>query len=149
MSHPRPFPRGKEALLREVGASIKIKNIQELHRLREAVETKWWESALVLSLFVATLLFLGAAALLLTGPADINRVWMERVVLFCFIPLVFAIVLTLEVLLAKLRALRRLNELSVKVIEAMREELMELRRACKLCEGKRQKAEGKKQKPEA
>jgi len=126
MRHPAPLPRDKETLLREIDASIKIKDIRTLQRLRDAVEVKWWESGLILALFVSALGFLACVALWLTADSASAKTWLEKSVFFWFVPLVFSIVLTLEVVLAKLAALRRLNEVLTDVFEATRQEVDKL-----------------------
>ena len=126
MRFPPPLPRDKETLLRELDASIKIKDIQALERLRERVEIKWWESGLILILFVSALGFLSSVVLLLRRASPISGALMQRWVLVWFIPLVFAIILTLEVVLAKLNALRRLNQATAHVLEALRQEVVQL-----------------------
>ena len=120
MSPPAPYPHDQDRLLREIDASIKIKDIRRIYRLRDEVEVKWWESALVLLLFVSSL---GLLALILiffrSEPGEIQAM-VQRTIFLFLIPFILSIVLTLEVVLVKINALRKLNALSVDLIENMR-----------------------------
>jgi len=126
MTPPPPLPHDKKTLLREVDASIKIRDIRQMDRLRDQVEVKWWESGLILLLFVCALGFLVSAGLWLTARSPQAEAIFLKAVFIWFMPLVFSIILTLEAILRKINALRRLHHLSAQVLESMREDLARL-----------------------
>jgi len=123
------LPRDKDSLIREVDASIKIKDIRTLDRLREMARVRWWESGLILMLFASGLGFLTSVVFLMSTHSDKARVWLEKSTLFWFLPLVFSIILTLEIILTKIAAMRRLNDFSAALIADMRKEIDALRKA--------------------
>ena len=123
MSTPAPYPRDKDKLLREIDASIKIKDIRRVYRLRDEVDVKWWESVLVLLLFVSSLGLLALILIFFRSESVEIQGMVQRMIFLFLIPFIFSIVLTLEVVLMKINALRRLNAISVDLIEAMRREL--------------------------
>jgi hypothetical protein len=127
-SSPPPLPRDKDSLLREVDASIRIKDIRTLDRLRDTARVRWWESGLILLLFASGLGFLTSVVFLMTTQSDKARLWLEKSTLFWFLPLVFSIILTLEIILTKIAAMRRLNEFSAALIADMRKEIDALRK---------------------
>jgi len=123
MNPQSPLPRDKESLLREINARIRIKDIKSLYRLRDQVSVKWYESALILLLFVSTLGFLSFVLLLLLHDSGTAAVLLQRAVLIWSIPLVLTFVLTLEVILAKLNSLRQLNELATHLLDEIQRQL--------------------------
>lgn len=123
MTPQGPMPRDKDSLLREINARIRIKDIKSLYRLREQISVKWYESLLILLLFVSALGFLAFVVLLLFYDGESARVLLERAVLIWTIPLVLTFVLTLEVILNKITSLRQLNELAASLLEAIQKQL--------------------------
>ncbi|MCX7014388.1 MAG: hypothetical protein NTW86_17855 [Candidatus Sumerlaeota bacterium] len=147
MTPPPPLPHDKKTLLREVDASIKIRDIKQMDRLRDQVDVKWWESGLILLLFVCALGFMISTALYLTAqsprPGELlsaqihtdaarladaakalqRKEFLLKAVFIWFLPMVFSIILTLEVILRKINALRRLHHVSAQILETLRKDL--------------------------
>ena len=98
--------REPETLLREVDAAIRIRDIERLQRWRDALEVRWWESATVVMLFVSGLGFIITIFKLI--PAG-NRAlfWF---VFFWFFLFTLTLVASVEMLVAKINALRGLCE---------------------------------------
>lgn len=98
--------REPETLLREVDAAIRIRDIERQQRWREALEVRWWESATVVMLFVSGLGFIITIFNLI--PAE-NRAlfWF---VFFWFFVFTLTLVASVEMLIAKINALRGLCE---------------------------------------
>lgn len=117
MSPQNPLPRDKDSLLRELNARIRIKDIKSFYRLRDEVSVKWYESLLILLLFVSTLGFLAFVVLLLMNDSAKAVALLQRAILVWSIPLVLTFVLTIEVVLGKLNSLRKLNEVFTHLIE--------------------------------
>ncbi len=99
----RPSRRPDE-LLREVDAAIKIRDIGRLQKWRDTIEIQWWESFLVVMLFIAGLGFIITIYKLL--PVD-NRA-LFYFVFFWFSLFTLALVASVEMLIAKISALRGL-----------------------------------------
>ncbi|MFH0793126.1 MAG: hypothetical protein V2A74_03750 [bacterium] len=116
---PEPYPDDKDALLREVSATIRIRDLGELHKLRDQISVKWWESALILLLFVAATGFVATAGRILI--AQESKISLFVLIWFC--AMVVALVATLEFILLKLRALRRLQELDSRFLSEVSQRL--------------------------
>lgn len=122
--NPQPhLPPDKDSLLREINARIRIKDIKSFYQLREQVSIKWYESVLILLLFVSTLGFLTFVALLLLHSGSKANALLERAVLIWCIPLVLTFVLTIEVILSKMNSLRKLHELASQLLEDIQKQL--------------------------
>lgn len=104
---PEPYPEDKDTLLREVSATIRIRDLRELDKLRDQISIKWWESTLILLLFVSSTGFVATVGRVLL--AQESKISIFVLVWFC--AMIVALVATLEFILMKLRALRRLQEL--------------------------------------
>lgn len=114
---PEDFRPARDAktLLREVDAAIRVKDIQKLYRYRAQVERQWWESGLMVLMFISGLGFIITIYKLIP---------FERPLLFWFVFFWFALfVLTLiaiiEMILTKLSALRALYELNSRLLEEL------------------------------
>ncbi|OPZ17360.1 MAG: hypothetical protein BWZ10_01219 [candidate division BRC1 bacterium ADurb.BinA364] len=118
MSIPPPLPSDKERLLREVDASIRIKDLRRLDHLNEAVDFKWWESALILLMFLCALGFIITALVALDAeqsrPETLGM--LRKILLGWTIPLVFSFVFVCEMTLLKLRAMRRLTRFTSELV---------------------------------
>jgi len=128
MSEPRPqppLPRDKETLLREVNARIRIKDIKALYRLRDEIEVKWWEPLVLLLLFCSALGFLGFIVLILMNVKPSVQPLLQKSSLIWCIPLVLTLVLTLEMVLSRLNALRQLNRRMLQLLEDMQRQMEE------------------------
>jgi len=116
-------PRDPKMLLREMTARIKIKDIARLAKLRDRVTVKWYESALVGLLFVASLTFLAVVLRLLPRPHPLVYYFVAG----SSIALILIVTAVLEFLLRKFHAMRRLYEHQSRLIEELDKELAQLR----------------------
>ncbi|PKO15029.1 hypothetical protein CVU37_13570 [candidate division BRC1 bacterium HGW-BRC1-1] len=98
--------RKPDELLREVDAAIKVRDIGRLQKWRDTIEIQWWESFLVVMLFIAGLGFIITIYKLL--PVE-NRV-LFYFVFFWFFLFTLALVASVEMLIAKISALRGLTQ---------------------------------------
>lgn len=122
MSIKEPFPEKAEDLVREVDATIKIKDIKEIYRLKDIISIKWWETALVLLLFFSGTGFLITLSQLnYLFPPEKSIVL--TFILFWFIILMFILIATVEFLINKIKALRKLYEVQTKVISILQNEV--------------------------
>ncbi|MBX7243912.1 MAG: hypothetical protein K1X53_00335 [Candidatus Sumerlaeaceae bacterium] len=113
------LPRDPKKLVREVDAAIRLSDIEKLQRYRDAVESKWWESGLVVLLFISGFAFIITIFKLIPGqnPA---LFWFVFGWFFLF---VMAVVASIEFLLTKIRALRRLYEIQAATLEKLEKDL--------------------------
>lgn len=103
----RAFPRDPERLLREVDASIRIREIEEWQRLKENVSIQWWESALVALLFISGIgIIVTIAKLIPDVPAILYYFILAWSILW-----ILTLISCVEFLLLKFRALRRMHEI--------------------------------------
>ena len=110
----RPSHKPDE-LLREVDAAIKVRDIGRLQKWRDTIEIQWWESLLVVLLFIAGLGFIITIYKLL--PAE-NRA-LFYFVFFWFFLFTLALVASVEMLIAKISALRGLIQWQEERIERL------------------------------
>jgi hypothetical protein len=108
-----PLPRDAPTLAREVDAALRVKDIRRLHRWRDALERKWYESGIIVLLFISGLGFMITVYKML--PAG-------NTLLFWFIFAWFALfvlslIAVIEFLLAKVHALRQLYYLQSRQVE--------------------------------
>jgi hypothetical protein len=107
------YARDPETLLREVDAAIRIKDIEAVQRYRDQVELKWWESGIVILLFISGLGFIITIFKLI--PAQ-NPV-LFKFVLFWFVLFTITLIAAVEFLLVKINALRQLYEINARILE--------------------------------
>ncbi len=106
------YPRDPERLLREVDATIRIKDIQEWQRLRERVEIQWWESALIALLFISGIGILVTIAMLIPRePAALYYFILAWCALW-----ILTLITCVEFLIQKFRALRRMHEVTDRML---------------------------------
>ncbi|MCX7716795.1 MAG: hypothetical protein N2111_00105 [Candidatus Sumerlaeaceae bacterium] len=115
-----PLPRDARTLLREVDAAIQVKDIGRIHRWRNVLERKWYESGLTVILFISGLGFMITVYKLL--PAG-------NTLLFWFIFAWFALftlslIGVIELLLAKVHALRELYQIQSQRVEHLERRLL-------------------------
>lgn len=122
MTLKEPFPKNPEVLVKEVDATIKIKDIKEIYRLKDIVAIKWWETLLVLILF-----FSGTGFLFTVLQTDYlfppDKSIILKFILVWFVILILTIIATIEFLLQKFRALRKLYELQTNLILSLQKEV--------------------------
>jgi hypothetical protein len=109
------LPRDPEKLLREVDAAIRIKDIKNIQRYRDRVELKWWESGIVILLFISGLGFMITIYKLLPSEGT-PLFWF---VFFWFALFTITLVAAVEFLLAKIAALRSLYEINARVLDTL------------------------------
>lgn len=114
---PEEFRPSRDAgtLIKEVDAAIRVKDIQKVHRYRERVERQWWESGIVVMLFISGLGFIITIYKLI--PHD--QPMLFGFIFFWFALFIFTLVATIEIVLAKINALRALYELNSRILEEL------------------------------
>lgn len=117
---PKPYPPDQESLSREVYATLKIKDIQDYYRLKERLTVKWWEFLVMALLFVSALGFI-VTTLYLLPPKNLQLYF--RFLAFWSILLVIALIASIEILIAKVRALYHLLRYQDQLISALQRQL--------------------------
>lgn len=107
--------RDPKMLIKEVDAAIRVKDIQKIHRYRERVERQWWESGIMLMLFISGLGFTITIYKLIPSE-DPRLFWF---VFFWFALFVITLIATIELLLTKISALRSLYEINSRLIDEL------------------------------
>lgn len=118
MSQP-PFPRDKDELLREIDVRMRLADIRRSYETKSRLAPKWWEAGVVLLLFASALGLLASLVQYVQLQGHPLNVWM----LFWFSLMILTIVLTFEFLLVKIYALRRANDLLLRMFEDLHERL--------------------------
>lgn len=111
------LPRGKDELLREVDLRIRLTDIRKLYETKYRLAPKWWEGIILLLLFSAALGLLASLVQYARSTGTLIDNWM----IFWFGLMVMTIVFSFEFLLVKIYALRRANEIVVRILEDVRE----------------------------
>lgn len=124
MNRENDYPQEAEKLLKEVSARIKIKDIKELYQLRDQVVFKWWETLILLLLFGAGLGFIVTAFFLVP---EKNTDIFFNFLTFWVVLLTLTLIATIEFLILKFRALRRLHTLHSRWIEETQKDLKQLK----------------------
>lgn len=115
------MPRDRDSLVREVDALIRISDIQTIHRYRDQMENKWWEPAIVALLFISGLGFVLTIYKLIPAQEPL-LFWF---VFGWFALFVLTLIASIEFLLLKISALRRLHEVHTRVIDQLLKERKE------------------------
>jgi hypothetical protein len=115
MVEPR-LPRGKEELLREVDLRLRLSDIRRLHDMKARIAPKWWEGAILLLLFASALGLLVSLVQYARASGLMLHYWL----VFWFGLMIVTVVFSFEFLLIKIYALRRANEVSVRLLEDVR-----------------------------
>lgn len=105
--------RDPKTLIQEVDAAIRVKDIQKVHRVRERVERQWWESGIVVMLFISGLGFIITIYKLIPQGEPL----LFGFIFFWFALFILTLITTIEILLAKIGALRALYELNSRILE--------------------------------
>jgi hypothetical protein len=145
MDIPRWKWSSRDQLLQELDARVKIKDIQAVYDLKDALRYRWWEPLLKMAVLLAGICFAVTFIHLLNRGVDLigaldaesetpglSRDSVKLV--FAFIAGSFSIMLvsgllSLEILLARLAAMRRLHEIELNIIEHLQGEVESLRSA--------------------
>jgi hypothetical protein len=113
------LPRDPDRLLREVDAAIKIKDIKNVIQFRDRVQLKWWESGIIILLFMSGLGFVLTIYKLIPA-GNPALFWF---VFLWFVVFVVTLVATIEFLLAKINALRNLYEINSRILARIEKEM--------------------------
>lgn len=125
MDEQRAYPRDAKHLLREVDATIRIKDIREWHRLRDVVAIKWWESSLLALLFISGIgIIVTVAKLIPNDPRILYYFILGWSVLW-----ILTLISCIEFLILKFRALRRMHEITDRVIRRLESDADRVRAA--------------------
>lgn len=111
--------RRQRELLRDLDVAGRLKDIRDAEDLRDQLAPKWWETAVGLLQFSATLGFLAA---LLQHP-QLRSDRLTQLLIFFFIVMVLSLVLGFEFLIFKLHHLRRAHTLAQRRIQSLEQRL--------------------------
>ena len=123
MLSPHFLSRDPHQLLREVDASIRVKDIQEWQDLRDILMIKWWEPILLILLFISGI---GIIVTLFKLVPNSNVLLHRFIVGWCAL-WILTLVSCIEFLLHKFRALRRMREISDRALHQLQAEINQLR----------------------
>lgn len=121
------LPRGKDELLREVDLRLRLTDIRKLYETKHRLAPKWWESGILLILFASALGLLASLVQYARSTGTVIDNWL----VFWFGLMILTVVFSFEFLLVKIYALRRANELMVRILEDARERIDALEAASK------------------
>lgn len=121
---PPSYPHDPKRLLREVNAAIRLRDIEEWHRLRDAVAFQWWESALLALLFISGVGILVTIAKLIPDQPRL----LYYFILGWSVLWILTLIACVEFLILKFRALRRMHEITERHLRKLDEEFEELHR---------------------
>jgi hypothetical protein len=110
------FPRQKDQLLREIDLRMRLGDIRKVYETKSRLAPKWWEGVILLVLFSSALGLLASLVQYARSTGTVIDNW----IIFWFGLMVLTVVFSFEFLLVKIYALRRANELVVKILEEMR-----------------------------
>ena len=116
----KPYPRDADSISREVSATLKVKDITQYYRLRDRLQFKWWEFFVMALLFVAGLGFVVTMLYLL--PSHNLQLYL-RFLAFWTVILVFAVIASLEILIAKVKALYLLLYYQAHLLQDLQREI--------------------------
>jgi hypothetical protein len=112
MSPERP-PRDPRQLLVEMDARLKVREIREADRLRRAVDTRWWEPGLLAVLFVSGIGVVFTVLQLVPAGNEL----LYGFIVFWILLHVVTVILCLEFLSHKFRALRQMHARTTRVLD--------------------------------
>lgn len=110
------FPRQKDQLLREVDLRLRLGDIRKLYETKSRLAPKWYEGIILLLLFASALGLLASLVQYARSTGTVLDNW----IIFWFGLMVLTVVFSFEFLLVKIYALRRANELMVRIVDDMR-----------------------------
>lgn len=110
------FPRQKDQLLREVDLRLRLGDIRKLYETKSRLAPKWYEGIILLLLFASALGLLASLVQYARSTGTVLDNW----IIFWFGLMVLTVVFSFEFLLVKIYALRRANELMVKIVDDLR-----------------------------
>lgn len=115
MNQPR-YPRNKDELIKEVDLRLRLTDIRKMYDTKYRLAPKWWEGIILLVLFASALGLLAS----LVQYARATGTMIDNWLIFWFGLMVLTIVFSFEFLLIKIYALRRANEVVVRILEDLR-----------------------------
>jgi len=118
------YPRNPKDLEAEVGAVVRIKDIEELYKLKDEVAVKWWETGLIILLFASGFGFLLTATQLIPVKEPLLY-WFS---LFWVAAILLTMIGCIEFLIGKIRALRRLYEIQTRLLMTIQKDLDEIKK---------------------
>ncbi len=143
MDIPRLRWSTKKELLQELDARVRVKDIKLVYDLKEAIGLRWWEPLLKILVLVAgigfavTFVHLLDRAVTVLAAVDAQTsqpgIAPETArLIFWFIAGAFSLMLiaglvSLEILMARIAAMRRLHQVQLKLIEHLQAEVDEMR----------------------
>jgi len=110
------FPRQKDQLLREVDLRLRLGDIRKLYDTKSRLAPKWYEGIILLLLFASSLGLLASLVQYARSTGTVLDNW----IIFWFGLMILTVVFSFEFLLVKIYALRRANELMVRIVDDMR-----------------------------
>lgn len=110
------FPRQKDELLREVDLRMRLGDIRKVYETKSRLAPKWYEGIILLLLFASALGLLASLVQYARSTGTVLDNW----IIFWFGMMVLTVVFSFEFLLVKIYALRRANELLVRVVDDIR-----------------------------
>jgi Ca2+/Na+ antiporter len=123
VSSERPLPHDSDMLVKEVTATVKIKDIKEIYRLKDRLSVKWWEPAVIFLLFISGFGFIFTVTRIV-HTKDPEQFF----VFFWFVLLLLTLIAATELLISKIKALRRLSEIQMRLITDLQKEVEHLKR---------------------
>ena len=120
----KDFPSQPKELEAEIDAIIKIKDIEELYRLKEYLAVKWWESGLIILLFASGLGFFLTVIRLI----PVREPFLYWFSLFWFAAILLTLIGCIEFLIGKIRVLRQLYEIQTRLLTSMQKDLEGLKK---------------------
>jgi hypothetical protein len=129
-NQPHP-PRDRETLVRDVSVSLQLKDIKRDQELKEQAAARWWERGVVTLLFLSTVGFLTTLIAINFAPVEKTPLIFKYVLYITFGVMMVSLIGLLEILLAKLAALRRLYTLLRGEVGALQRRLQEQEKAKK------------------
>jgi hypothetical protein len=118
------YPRDPEVLSSELAAINRIRDLEKLQQLNEYISTKWWETGLVLLLFVSGFGFILTVSKIIPTE-NMTIYWF---ILFWVVSIVLSIILCIEFLLSKFRAIRKLYILQTMALQYQWREISEIKK---------------------
>ncbi len=122
------FPRNKDQLIREIDLAGELKDIRDAIQLRHILRPHWWETMVGVAQFAAAMGLL--AALLYQRATNPDGV-MNDLVVFWAAVLVLALVFGFEMMIFKIHHLRRANQISIRLIDDLRNRVEKLENPCR------------------
>ena len=129
-NQPNP-PRDPEALVRDVQVSLQLKDIKRDQTLGERASAHWWERGIITVLFLSTVGFLTTLITINFAPQEQIPTLFKYILYVTFGVMMVALIALLELVLAKLAAVRRIFTLLRGEVGELQRRLAEQEKAPK------------------